>query len=400
MYDLLTGLTVIEGASFVAGPTCALYLAQLGARVIRFDQIGGGPDHKRWPLAPSGDSFYWESLNKAKESVALDLSGADGRALAQRLATSADGVFVTNFPAEGFLSWERLSAIRPDLICVRVMGWSDATPAVDYTINAALGLPMMTGPVGDARPVNHILPAWDLLTGAYAGLALLAALRARDADGKGRELRISLSDVAASSVANLGWVAEALSGGGDRERTGNDLFGTFGRDFVTLDGARIMVVGITLRHWRGLLSVLDLAGAVAALEARVGADFQRDEGARWTWRRQLVPLFEAAIAARALSELAPALDAAGVTWSRYHTLSDALADEPRLFRDNPVFADVTQPSGATYPVPGAAVRITGAARRDAGAAHRLGDDTAAVLGALLGMDDAELVTLRASGVVG
>lgn len=384
MYPLLDGLTVIEGASFVAGPTCALYLAQLGARVIRFDQTGGGPDHKRWPLAPSGDSFYWESLNKAKESVALDLSGAEGRALAQRLATSADGVFVTNFPAEGFLSYEKLAALRPDLICVRVMGWSDATPAVDYTINASLGLPMMTGPVGDARPVNHVLPAWDLLTGAYAGLALLAALRARDADGKGREIRISLSDVAAASVANLGWVAEALDTGGDRPRVGNDLFGTFGRDFETLDGHRLMIVGITQRHWRGLLEVLDLAAPIAALEARVGVDFLREEGARWTYRRQLVPLFEAAFAARPLAELEPALDAAGVTWSRYRTLHDALASEPRLFRDNPVFSDVAQPSGATYPVPGAMLRIPGEERQNATPAHRLGDDTEAVLAALLG----------------
>ncbi|HZC15225.1 MAG TPA: CoA transferase, partial [Caulobacteraceae bacterium] len=72
MYDILKDLVVVEGASFVAGPTCALYMAQLGAEVIRFDQIGGGPDYNRWPLAPGGASFYWEGLNKAKKSVALD----------------------------------------------------------------------------------------------------------------------------------------------------------------------------------------------------------------------------------------------------------------------------------------------------------------------------------------
>ena len=400
MYDVLKGMTVVEGASFVAGPTCALYLAQLGARVIRFDQIGGGPDHKRWPLAPSGDSLYWENLNRAKLSVGLNLSSKPGRALAQRLATAGDGLFVTNFPAEGFLSYETLSALRPDLLCLRVMGWSDATPAVDYTINASLGIPMMTGPVGDDRPVNHVLPAWDLLTGAYGGLALLAAERDRRGGGGGRELRVSLADMAAASIANLGWVAEALVTGGDRPRVGNDLFGTFGRDFMTLDGERVMVVGITARHWRGLLGVLDLTAPVAALEARLGADFAADEGARYTWRRQLVPLFEAAIAARPLAELAPAFDVAGVTWSRYRTLSDAIANEPRLFADNPVFADVTQPSGATYPVGGAPVRIPQADRRDAAPAHRLGDDTGDVLGELLGMGRQELANLRANGVIG
>src|SRR5688572_30980015 len=129
MYDLLKGMRVVEGAAFIAGPSCGLHLLQMGAEVIRFDQIGGGPDFRRWPVSPdSGASFYWEGLNKGKKSVALDLSRPEGRELAQRLAAApgpGTGMFVTNYPAEGFLSYERLSAIRPDLICVRVMGWAD-----------------------------------------------------------------------------------------------------------------------------------------------------------------------------------------------------------------------------------------------------------------------------------
>ena len=83
MYDLLKGLRVVEGAAFVAGPSCALYLAQMGAEVIRFDAIGGGPDFRRWPLSAGGDSYYWEGLNKAKKSIAIDLSRPEGRELAQ-----------------------------------------------------------------------------------------------------------------------------------------------------------------------------------------------------------------------------------------------------------------------------------------------------------------------------
>lgn len=60
MYELLKGLRVVEGAAFIAGPSCGLHLAQMGAEVIRFDAIGGGPDYRRWPVAPSGDSLYWE----------------------------------------------------------------------------------------------------------------------------------------------------------------------------------------------------------------------------------------------------------------------------------------------------------------------------------------------------
>ena len=91
MYDLLAGLRAVEISAFVAGPTCGLYLAQMGAEVIRVDAIGGGPDFRRWPLADSGESLYWEGLNKAKKSVALDLARPEGRELAQRLA-AAPGV--------------------------------------------------------------------------------------------------------------------------------------------------------------------------------------------------------------------------------------------------------------------------------------------------------------------
>src|ERR1700730_4839473 len=89
MYDLLAGMRVVEAAAFIAGPSCGLHLAQMGAEVIRIDQIGGGPDFRRWPRAPEGGvSLYWEGLNKAKKSVALDLSRPEGRELAARIATA------------------------------------------------------------------------------------------------------------------------------------------------------------------------------------------------------------------------------------------------------------------------------------------------------------------------
>mgnify|MGYP000889283082 FL=1 len=270
MTGLLSGLTIVEGASFIAGPSCGLHFAQLGATVIRFDQIGGGPDARRWPVAAGGESLYWEGLNKGKKSVALDLSRPEGRELAQRLATAADGLFVTNFPATGFLSHDRLAALRPDLVCLRVMGWPDGEPAVDYTINAAVGVPMMTGHPDDPRPVNHMLPAWDLIAGAYGAFALLAAERERRTSGQGREIRLALSDLAAATLGNLGQVAEVLAGG-DRPRGGNDLFGAFGRDFATRDGARLMIVAITPRQWSGLVDTLGIAAQIAAVEAATAA---------------------------------------------------------------------------------------------------------------------------------
>lgn len=401
MYQLLEGLRVVEGSAFIAGPTCALYLAQLGAEVIRFENIGGGPDFRRWPLAPSGASLYWEGLNKAKKSIALDLGRPEGRSLAQRLATAPGengGLFITNFPARGFLSWSALSALRADLICVRVMGWADGGPGVDYTVNSAVGVPLMTGPADDPRPVNHVLPAWDLMTGAFAAFTLVSALLARRAGGGGREIRIPLSDIAAATLANMGMTAEAGLYGHQRPRTGNDLYGAFGRDFTTADGERIMLVAITPRQWKGVLDTLGIGEAVAAVAAETGAAFAVDEGARFTHRGRLFPIFEEAFARRTLAELAPLFEAAGVCWGPYQPLERAMTD-PRLYAGNPLFSDLGHPSGESYPAPGFAATLPQDERAPARPAPRLGEHTDEVLSRVLGMSSREIAALRDAGVV-
>ncbi len=405
MYDLLKGLRVVEGSAFVAAPTCGLYLAQMGAEVIRFDAIGGGPDFRRWPLAENGSSLYWEGLNKGKKSVALNLSSPQGREIAQRLATApsgADGadagLFVTNFPVDGFLSYEALSKLRADLVCVRVMGWADGSQGMDYTINAALGLPQMTGPADDPRPVNHVLAAWDLLTGAYCAFSTVSALWARSRDGQGRELRVPLSDVGAATMANLGMTAETMLTGHQRPRMGNDIFGAFGRDFKTKDGQTLMLLAITPKQWSKALEVLGLAAAAAALEAELSVSFATDEGVRFAHRARLYPLFEAAFAQRTAAELAPAFDAGGVTWGAYQPLEAALAD-PRLYKDNPAFQTVRHPSGLSYPAPGAMATIPQDARGPVQAAPKLGQHTDEVLAQVLGMSGTEIGRLHDTGVV-
>jgi 2-methylfumaryl-CoA isomerase len=401
MYDLLKGLRVVEGSAFVAAPTCGLYLAQFGAEVIRFDNIGGGPDFRRWPVAENGSSLYWEGLNKAKKSVALDLTRPEGREIAQALATAPGdeaGLFVTNFPAEGFLSYELLAKRRADLICVRVMGWADGSQGMDYTINAALGLPQMTGPVDDPRPVNHVLAAWDLLTGAYCAFALVSALMARQRDGQGREIRAPLSDIAAATMANLGFMAETLFAGHQRPRMGNDIYGAFGRDFTTRDGQKLMLLAITPKQWSKALEALGIAGDVAALEGELGVSFATDEGLRFTHRARLYPLFERAFAARTAAELAPAFDAGGVTWGAYQPLEAALED-PRLYKDNPLFQEIRHPSGLTYPAPGAMGTIPQAERGPARPAPRLGEHTDEVLAQVLGLSSADIARLHDRGIV-
>jgi hypothetical protein len=158
----LTGTTVVEVSSFVAAPLCGMTLAQLGAEVIRVDPIGGASDFRRWPLTASGTSIYWTGLNKGKRSATLDLRSPDGQGLVQRLIVEGDGIVVTNAAGLSWLGYEQLAAMRSDVIHVQLVGRGDGSTGVDYTVNAAIGFPLVTGPVEHAGPVTHVLPAWDV----------------------------------------------------------------------------------------------------------------------------------------------------------------------------------------------------------------------------------------------
>ena len=400
MYRILSGMRVVEAASFVAAPSCGLYLAQMGAEVIRFDQVGGGPDFRRWPRAENGASFFWEALNKGKKSVAIDLGRPEGRELAAALVTAPGagrGLFVTNFPVGGFLAHDRLAARRPDLVTVRVMGRADGGQAVDYTVNCEVGIPMLTGEPGGG-PVNHVLPAWDLLTGAYAAFAMLAAERQRRESGHGQEVRIPLADMAITSIANLGMLSEVLAAGADRPRYGNELFGAFGRDFPTADGHRIMIAAITPRQWSDLIQALGLGAAVAAVEAERGVSFATDEGQRFLHRDRLMPLVAEAIARRSRADLAAAFAGTGVCWGDYRSVLEA-AHDPALVTANPVFAPVEQVSGVVAPAPGAAATFVGAERGAPVRAPRLGEHTDEVLAEVVGLGSGEIGRLHDSGIV-
>lgn len=396
MYNLLAGLSIIEASSFVASPTAGLYLAQFGADVVRVDQIGGGPDYRRWPVTADNDSLYWENLNRAKRSVALDLARPEGRELLQELVR-ATGQFVTNFPADGFLSHAILAEGCSKLITVRVMGWADGSPALDYTVNNSVGYPMLTGT--GPEPVNHVLPAWDLLTGAYAAFALLAAVQRRGATGKGGEVRIPLSDVAIGTVANLGGIAEVLYSGENRPRLGNAVYGLFGRDFVTRDGQRTMIVVVTPRQWANLVAALGLDEAVAAIEQVRGVSFAKDDGLRFEHRDALYPLFERAIADRDHADLAAAFDAGGIVHSPYRTMFDAVHDRS-LVADNPIFGTAPNPSGFDYPAAGAFATIAGAARGAPRPAPRNGEHSEEILAARLALSSGEIARLIDAGIVG
>src|SRR5215471_17968432 len=143
----LAGLRIVEISSFVAAPLGGMTLAQLGAEVIRIDPVGGAADVTRWPLAPSGTSLYWTGLNKGKRSVTLDFRSDQGRDTLRNLVAGSgpDGGIVLTNADSPWLSYEALSKRRPDLVHLKITGRHDGGPAVDYTVNAAVGFPLATG---------------------------------------------------------------------------------------------------------------------------------------------------------------------------------------------------------------------------------------------------------------
>jgi 2-methylfumaryl-CoA isomerase len=402
MYELLKGLRIVEGASFVAAPLCGLTFVQLGADVIRFDPIGGGPDFGRWPLASSGLSFYWEGLNKGKRSIAIDLGRPPGREIAIALITApgtGKGCFVTNYPASGFLSHSELTKRRSDLITARIVGSSDGRTALDYTINCATGYPEMTGPPQHTGPVNHVLPAWDLSAGLTAAVSLLAALRSRETTGQGTEVQVPLSNVAFSALSMLGNIGEASVRQIDRERYGNAMYGSFGRDFETADGRRFMVVAITKRQWTGLVAALGLQADISALEREHGVDFLNDEGARFRLRDALFSRFEREIRQRDSQQLANLFDHHAVCWGPYQSVVEGLGNDPRLSEANPMFERISHPSGETYIAAGYPGCFSGLDRVSVRPAPTLGANTEEVLAEELGMSQGEIARLHDEKIV-
>lgn len=395
----LAGLRVIEGSAFIAAPLGGMTLAQLGADVIRFDPIGGGLDAQRWPVTPDGThSHFWSGLNRGKRSIAVDFRTPAGQELLTALITApgADaGVFSTNFPARGWLAYDTLAARRPDLVMVNLTGRRDGGSEVDYTINPQLGFPALTGPAESAVPVNHVLPAWDCITGQMIAVALLAALRHRDRTGAGQLVSLALKDVGLAVLGHLGLIAEVMVNDVDRPRYGNDLYGAFGRDFVTKDGRRVMVVGLTDAQWKCLTAATGIAETLANHpEAEVTT-----EGGRFAARETIAGLLAPWFAARTLAEVAEQFAAHRVTWGPYRTVRQALAEDPDCSTDNPLFAMVEEAGVGRYLASGSPLHFGASPRHIPAAAPRLGEHTDEILTTLLGLGAAEVGRLHDTGIV-
>ncbi len=401
MTGILNGMRVVEGSAFVAVPLAGMTLAQMGAEVIRFDRIGGGLDAGRWPVAPNGESYFWAGMNKGKKSVAVDMKSREGRELITRIITAPGqdaGLFITNLAVKGWLDHETLSSQREDMITVTLKGDRHGNPHVDYTVNPMLGIPEMTGPEGNDAPVAHSLPAWDIAAGHVVVQALLAVERHRLRTGAGQGVDLSLKDVAAATLGHLGLLGEATMTGRARPKAGNALYGAYGHDFLCADGKRVMVIGLTERQWKGLVKVTGTEAAMQRLASATGKNLA-DEGVRFALRHDITEILKPWFAYRPRVVVARELDAAGVTWAPFRTVPEALAEDPDLSEDNPMFKLMDQPGLGRFPVPGSPVNYTGFARQEPAPAAHLGAQTEEVLSEVAGLTDTEIQQLFDRGVV-
>ena len=401
MVKILQGMRVVEGSAFVAAPLAGMTLAQMGADVIRFDRIRGGLDYHRWPVTADNKSLFWAGLNKGKRSIAVDMMTPRGQEIITQLicAPGPDaGIFLTNLRVRGWMDYENLKKNRDDLIAVTVLGTRDGLPAVDYTINPAMGFPYATGPEDSTEPVCHVLPAWDCITGQMVALSILAAERHRRITGQGQAVEIALKDVALAMMGNLGIIGEAVINQIDRPKYGNALYGAFGQDFLTADGNRVMVVGLTQRQWDGLCKSTGLQAELNALGEKLGLNL-RQEGNRFKARKEITAVFEPWFRARKVEDFAKAFDENGVTWSVFRSFKQAIEQDPDFSLAHPMFSPVEQPGIGCYPVPGSPLEFSEFERLPPRPAPVLGEQTDEILSDILGISDSEISRLHEDKVV-
>lgn len=401
MTGILAGLRVIEGSAFIAAPMGGMTLAQMGADVIRFDDIKGGLDSDRWPLTKDGASIYWAGLNKGKRSIAVDLRNPKGRELLSALITAPGdgaGIFSTNMPARGWLAHEELAKKRADLISLNIVGDRHGAANVDYTVNSVTGFPLVSGPVGHEGPVNNVLPAWDIATAYAAALAILAAERHRRLTGMGQKIVLPLQDMALAAVSASGYLGEAVINQVDRPRYGNEIYGTFGRDFRTKDGRYVMICIFSDRHVDALAKAGGFADAFKKIESDKGVDLKL-EADRWNARAELCAVIEPWVAGQTADEVGAKLKKEGALWAPYRTFRELAADKDTVL-DNPMFTILDQPGVGRYPVAASPLQFSAVPREAPQPAPLLGQHTDEILSGILGLPGHEIARLHDDKVIG
>ena len=318
---LLEGLRVVELARLIAAPLCGLTLADLGADVVKVESPGGDDTRAFPPVDASGESAYFQALNRGKRSVVLDLGDAGGVAAARRLVAGAD-VVVENLGAAGRrlgLGYEEASAANERLVWCSVtgLGAGRGGRALDPSLQASMGLMALTGEPG-GPPLRVPVPLVDLMTGMYAAQSVLTALWSAERSGRGAFLDCALLDSAATLTSLPALMA--LRGSDAPRRLGSESYLVVpSAVFAASDGEHVQVVALNERHWEALCEALD---------RREWLDDPRCAGndARLANRVLVNERVAAAIAARPAAEWVERITRAGGLCERVRAVEEAWAD--------------------------------------------------------------------------
>jgi 2-methylfumaryl-CoA isomerase len=265
-------------------------------------------------------------------------------------------------------------------------------------VNAAAGFPFVTGPEHFDRPVNHVMPVWDVVAAMSAVQGMLVSERHRRDTGDGQFVQIALSDTAFATLSHLGYIAEAQVNGDIRPRTGNHVYGTYGQDFATADGRRVMVTAFTQRHWQALVEATGTAGKMQQVSELFGLDLAKEEN-RFAARETITAVLRPWFAERSLADVRSALDAAGACWGPYQTFAQAVSEDPRVSVENPLFDEIEQPGIGRFLAAGCMVDFSQAPRGPVRPAPVLGQHTDEVLAEVLGLSSGKIGELHDAGIV-
>ncbi|WP_027816986.1 CaiB/BaiF CoA transferase family protein [Paraburkholderia bannensis] len=395
----LAGVRVLDLSRILAGPWSAMVLGDLGAEVIKVEHPDRGDDTRDWGLRiGQTETAYFNSVNRNKRSITLDLQTPEGQQIARDLAKTCD-VVVQNFKFGGAeklgLGYEQLSAENPRLIYCSISGYdrtgSEAKrPGYDLVVQGEAGLMALNGEATQP-PLKFGVAAVDLFTGMYSAQAMLAALYQRERSGRGRHIEMALFDCGLMITAYYG--LEALVMGEDPPRYGNDHpsivpYGVFD----AADGPLVITVGNNSQFERFAREVIERPDL--ADDARYKTNIQRSQN-----RAALLPELKRELGSRPRKLLLERLAQAGIPCGEVAGLREALlsarATEAGLVTQQPH----PHTDSGTTPVLAPPWRFDGERMPVRRAPPQLGEATHEVLAATLGYSDEQLAQLKDKGVI-
>ncbi|SPS01619.1 CaiB/BaiF CoA transferase family protein [Cupriavidus taiwanensis] len=393
----LAGVRVLDLSRVLAGPMCTQALGDLGAEVIKVEHPGRGDDTRDWGLrVGTRNTAYFNSANRNKQSIGIDLQQPEGQRIVRELAAKCD-VLVQNFKFGGIdkmgLGYEALKAINPGLVYCSITGYRsngpEATrPGYDLVVQGEAGLMALNGEEGQG-PLKFGTAVVDMFTGMYSAQAVLAALYDRQRTGQGRHVEMALYDCGLMITAYYG--LEALLMGEDPPKYGNAHpsivpYGVFD----AADGPLVITVGNNAQFQRFCTEVIERPDLAA--DERFATNTGRSAN-----RQALLPELRAELARRPRELLLARLSAAGIPCGEVLGLLEALRSKRSA--EAGLLAELPNPETGRVEVLAPPYRLDGERVPVRAAPPLLSQDTERVLGDLLGMDAGQVAALKAAGVV-